>query len=251
MDFLRLYGKELDRALGSADRTQLFTTERRQDAINAAQLEWAERTQCTVRQIRVTLTDDVGEYDLDSLSSDVVNLSAQGVTIEIVPTTGSTRYIEGDDLRVLSVEALDQETPGWRAVSAGTPTVQYSRQDGGKWFLGFHPKPSIAAGDTWTALVGVVVIPTTMFAASDEPFTINGNPLRMLRPYHRALVHFAAYDLEQFRKDTARGGVQLQLFESYVTRYEAAMRPKGGQVVRFVRNYRHRSDRRLDPRLAP
>lgn len=251
MDFVTLYGTELDRELGSADRTALFTTARRQAAINAAQLEWAERTQCTARQIRVTLTDEIWEYDLDSLSSDVVNLSAQGVTIEIVPATGSTRYLEGDDLRVLSVEALDQEQPGWRAVSAGTPTVQYSRQDGGRWYLGVHPKPSIAAGDTWTALVGVVVIPAELFADADEPFTINGNPLRLLRPYHRALVHFAAYDLEKLRKDQARGGLQLQLFEAYVLRYVAAMRPKGGQVVRFVRNYRHRSARRLDPRVAP
>lgn len=251
MEFLTLYGTELDRELGSADRTALFTTQRRKDAINAAQLEWMERTQCTARQIRLALTDAVGEYDLDSLSSDVVTLSAQGVTIEIVPATGATRYLEGDDLRVLSVEALDQEVPGWRSVSAGTPTVQYTRTDGGRWYLGLHPKPSIPAGATWTALIGVVVIPTTLTADTDEPFTITGNPLRRLRPYHRALVHFAAYDLEKLRKDPARGGVQLQLFADYVTRYGAALRPKGGQVVRFVRNYRHGAPRRLDPRIAP
>jgi hypothetical protein len=46
MDFVTLYGLELDRELGSADRTVLFTTARRKAAINAAQLEWVKRTEC-------------------------------------------------------------------------------------------------------------------------------------------------------------------------------------------------------------
>lgn len=248
MTFLDLYGTELDRELGSADRV-LFTVARRKAAINAGQLEFMERTDCLPRQISVTLTA-AQEYDLDTSISDFASLSEQGVSIKIVSGT-TTRYLEGDDLRLTTVARLDQEEPGWRAVSAATPQFVYLRRDGGAVKLGFHPKPSITVGDVWTALVGSDAIPDDLSADTDEPFTVTGNPIRSLRPFHRALVHFGAYDCEKYRKDTAKGALQLQLFEAYVARYLMRRKPKGGQGVRFVKNYRGRSDRRLDPRISP
>lgn len=249
MQFSQLYGVELDRELGSASLV-LFTAVRRKAAINAAQLEWTERTDCLPRQMSVPLIDATQEYDLDSRISDFAGLSEQGISIKIVSGT-TTRYLEGDDLRLTTVARLDQEQPGWRAVSAGTPTHLYLRRDGGAVKLGCHPMPAITAGDVWTALVGSEAIPDDLVDDADEPFTVQGNPIRSLRPYHRALVHFAAYDLEKLRKDTARGAIQLQLFESYVVRYTGKQKPKGGQSVRMARNYRQRSDRRLDPRVTP
>lgn len=249
MTFLDLYGTELTRELGSAD-TVLFTTARRKAAINAGQLEFMERTDCLPRQMSVTLTTGTQEYDLDTSISDFASLSEQGVSIKIVSGT-TTRYLEGDDLRVTTVARLDQEESGWRAVSAATPLTVYLRRDGGAVKLGFHPKPSITAGDVWTALVGSDAIPDDLSADTDEPFTVTGNPIRSLRPFHRALVHFGAYDCEKYRKDTAKGALQLQLFEAYVARYLMRRKPKGGQSVRFVRNYRRRSERRDDPRISP
>lgn len=236
MIFSTLYGDELDRELGSADRTSLFTTARRKAAINAAQLEWVKRTECFQRQVSFTLTDDRQEYDLEA-ATDFAWIAKNGVSIKIVSGT-TTRYIEGDDLMQTSVARLMQDEPGWRAATAADPTFWYLRRTGGTMQLGFHPKPSISGTDVWTAIVQIVMIPTDLSADSDEPFTCSTNPLRSLRPFHRALVHFAAYDLEKFRKDQARSGAQLQLFELEVAKFVGVEKPKGGQRVRLATDYR-------------
>lgn len=252
MQFSQLYGDELTRELGSSDTTQLFTTTRRKAAINAGQLEFVKRTECFVRQASVSLSDDTQEYDLDTLVTDFWFIAKQGVSIAIV--SGSTvRYLEGDDLVQTSVERLNTEEPGWRAVTASTPLQWYLRQDGGSFYLGFHPKPSIDT-ETWTAIVPYVVIPTDLTADADVPFTVSGNALQRLRPFHRAIVHFAAYDLEKFRKDQARASAQLQLFEAEVQKFLGSEKPRGGQRVRPVRDYRReargfqRGAWRRDPR---
>lgn len=249
MIFSTLYGSELDRELGSADRTQLFTTQRRKDAINAAQLEWVKRTECFQRQVSFTLEDDRQEYDLEA-ATDFAWIAKNGVSIKIVSGT-TTRYIEGDDLIQTSVARLMQDEPGWRAVTAGTPTSWYLRRTGGTVQLGLHPKPSIDT-ETWTAIVQIVMIPTDLSADADEPFTCSTNPLRSLRPFHRALVHFAAYDLEKYRKDQGRSGAQLQLFELEVAKFTGVEKPKGGQRVRLANDYRGNASMsrpmRTDPR---
>lgn len=246
MTFLELYGLELDRELGSADRVNLFTTARRKAAINAAQLEWIKRTECLQRQISYVLTDDRQEYDLEA-ATDFGWIAKHGVSVKI--TSGSTtRYLEGDDLLETSVERLKQEEPGWRAVTAGTPTKYYLRRSGGTVNLGFHPKPRITGADEWWAIVQIVMVATDLTADADVPFTCSSNPMQSLRPWHRALAHFGAYDLEKFRKDDQRGATQLQLWEHYIEQYTNTMKPKAGTVVRFARNYRSRSVRLADPR---
>jgi hypothetical protein len=251
MTFDQLYGTELDRELATADTTQRFTVARRKAAINAAQLEWVKRTECFTRQTSVTLVDGTQEYDLEATITDFAWIAKQGVSIKIVSGT-QTRYIEGNDLEVVSVERLNVEEPGWRAVTASTPRKVYVRRDGGTVNLGFHPAPDISGSDVWTALVPYVVVPTDMSADADEPFTVSGNPLKSMRPWHRALVHFAAYDLEKLRKDQARGGAQLQLFELEVAKFTGAEKPKGGGRVRLATDYRQQARagvaRRLDPR---
>lgn len=237
MIFSDLYGTELDRELGSADRAQLFTTARRKAAINAAQLEWVKRTECFQKQTTVTIVDLQQEYDLEATITDFGWIAKQGVSIKIV-SGSTTRYIEGDDLEVTSVERLNVEEPGWRAVSAGTPTKVYLRRDGGTVNLGFFPAPDITGSDTWTALVPYVIVPTDLSADADEPFSVSGNPLRSMRPWHRALAHFGAFDCEKYRKDSARGGAQLQLFELEVAKFTGTEKPKGGQHVRLSNDYR-------------
>src|SRR5262245_35922403 len=130
MTFLQLYGTELDRELASADRAKLFTLQRRKDAINAAQLEWNRRTECLQRQLApdLPLVDATQEYDLEAAAADFGGIAKQGVSIKIV-SGGVTRYIEGDDLEVTTVERLNVEEPGWRAVAARTPRKVYVRHD--------------------------------------------------------------------------------------------------------------------------
>lgn len=251
MTFGELYGTELDRELGSADQSQLFTLVRRKAAINAAQLEWNERTECYTRQTTVALVDETQEYDLESSITDFHRLATNGVSIRITPATGDVRYISGKDLVPTTIERLDDEEPGWRAVSASTPMWIYPHRNGGVINLGLHPAPDITVGDTWVALVSYVAIAPDMSADADQPFTVSAssNPIASLRPYHRGLVHFAAYDLEKLRKDSNRGATQLQLFEHYVERYRASMKPQGGQAVRMAKNYRGaRSPRIWNPR---
>lgn len=238
MTFLELYGTELDRELGSV-KTDLFTTARRKAAINQGQLEFLERTECLQRQVSVSLSDGTQEYDLDTTITDFGWIAKQGVSIKIV-TASSTRYIEGDDLVVTTVERLNVESPGWRAESAGTPRAVYLRRDGGALNLGFVPAPDVAAGETWTALVPVVVVPADMSADADKPFTISANVAEYLKVYHRALVHFAAADLEKLRKDKAASDYQFAKFMEYVERYNQRQKPHGGQRVRFARDYRAR-----------
>lgn len=251
MTFAQLYGVELDRELGSSDSTELFTTVRRKAAINAAQLEFVKRTECLTKQTTVALVDATQEYDLEASITDFGWISDQGVSIAISDGT-NTRYLEGDDLEVTTIARLNHEEPGWRAVSAGIPTKVYLVRNGGAVNLGFHPKPSIGSGDTWTAILPYVLVPADMSADADEPFTVSANALRSLRMWHRALPHFAAYDLEKFRKDEGREQAQLALWEAEVQRFLANEKPKGSRRVRFTRLYRRVSSLaswRRDPRF--
>lgn len=254
MNFLALYGDELDRELATEDRSVRFTLARRKAAINAGQLEFLKRTECLQRQVSIALVSGTQEYDLEASISDFGWIAKQGIAIAI--TSGTTvRYLEGDDLRRVTVERLTVEEPSWRAATAATPLKYYLRRDGGTINLGLHPKPSIAGSDTWAALVPTVVLPADLSADSDEPFTISSNPVRSLRFWHRALVHFAAFDLEKFRKDAQRASGQLQLFEREVLDYLGREKPHGGQTVRLSRDYRGDArsgseGRPLDPRVS-
>lgn len=250
MTFIELYGTELDRELGTADRTQRFTTARRKAAINAGQIEFVRRTECLTREASIALSDGVDEYDLEASATDFGWISKQGLSISIDNGT-TVRYLEGDDLTFTTIERLNTEQPGWRAWPDGDPRFYYVRVDGGSRYLGLAPAPSIST-ETVAARVPYVVVPADMSGDADEPFTVAGNPLRSLRFYHRALVYFAAFDLEKLRKDTQREGLFAQLFDAEVMKYLAEQKPRQPRTVRFGTPYRGRvSFARLDPRRYP
>lgn len=254
MTFLQLYGTELDRELAS-NLTTLFTTARRQAAVNWAQLEFNKQTECVKRNTTIALVSGTQEYDIEATVTDFAWIAKAGISIRITASGGTVRYLQGDDLHQTSVERLNVERPNWRAEAAGTPDSYYLDTDGGAINLGLVPKPSITAGDTWVVLLPYVAMVPDMSADSDEPFTVASNPIKSLRMFHRALVHGAAYDLEKLRKDTQRSATQLQLFEQEIERYRAVMKPKGGQHVRIATTYRHRAgmngSARFDPRRRP
>jgi hypothetical protein len=251
MTFAQLYGDELDRELGTEDRSVLFTLARRKAAINAAQQEFTTRTDCFKRQGSLTLVSGTQEYDLEGTFADFAWLQAQGIKIRIV--SGShTRYLSGDGVQRTTLEALDTEHENWQADAAGTPSQWYTRIDAGAVFLGFYPAPSITGSDVWTAIVPYVAVTTDMVDDTEQPFSIATNPVRSLRPFHRALVHFAAYDLEKFRKDQGRSASQLQLWEVEIAKYIATQKPRQGQRVRMAVHYRRSlnplTPRRFNPR---
>lgn len=236
--FVELYGDLLDRELGSADRAQLFTTARRQAAINEAQREWVRLTESFTREVVFTLADAVGEYDLEARAEAFWAVAKPGVELTITDAAGDTRSVAGDDLPRRDIVWLNREETGWRDASPGTPTAWYLRDDGGRTLLGLSPAPDIGAGELWTVRVPYVAQPADLSADTDEPFTVHGNASARLRPYHKALGHYAAAQLELLRRDSAAHDLQLQRFSGYVTQYLQAQRPRGGTHVVFARDYR-------------
>jgi hypothetical protein len=236
MTFLELYGVKLDRELGSADRTLLFTTERRKAAVNDAQQEWVRLTESFTREATITLVDGTQEYDLE-VTSDYQWLCEQGLEVTIVDGSGNTRTLAGDDLPRRTIAWLNRYDPSWRSAAAATPIAHYIREADGTVLVGLYPAPSIAAGETWTLRVPYVARPADLSADADVPFSIAGNPKAALYAWHQALVHYAAGLLERLRKDRVASDAQMQTFVAFVTDYLQRHRARAPQHVTFQRNY--------------
>jgi hypothetical protein len=71
----------------------------------------------------------------------------------------------------------------------------------------------IGSGETAAITVPYVAIPPGMTADAEEPFSLTGSdPKTLLRPWHQALVHYAAALLEPLRKNFVGEQRQRQLF---------------------------------------
>lgn len=252
--FVNLYGRLLDRELGSADRTELFTTAERKAAINEAQGEFNRLTECFIRQnAAIALTDGTQEYDLEAVitAADYLWIAAQGVEIKRVTPTSTYYYVGESLLPRRDIEWLNRMDPGWRTAPNGIPTSHYLREDGGSVSIGFSPTPSIAVGETWTLIVPYVATIPDMSADSDEPFTLAGNAKISLRAWHQGLVHYAAAKLELMRKNVQGEAQQMQKFAGYVADYLQRHRVKGGRHVLLGRRYyQERASRGFVPIFA-
>jgi hypothetical protein len=252
MTFLELYGTRIDTLIGSVDRTQRFTTERRKIAINDAQREFNRLTECFQRQTTITLTDEVGEYDLEAVitAADYLWLSKQGPEIKKTDASANVLYYSGDDFQRCDLPKLNREEPGWRNASAGTPYRWYLRDDGGRVYFGLYPAPDVQAGETWEAIIPYVAQPADMSADGDVPFTASTNAKTSLAAWHQGLAHYGAAQMELLRKNTTGYQEQMQLFGGYVADYTSKQRPRGGQRVTLARNYFRRGPSRIqmDPR---
>lgn len=245
MNFGHLQSSALDQELGTNDSTQLFTTARRQRALNAAQLQWCDLTECAIRWSTFSCSNGVGEYNLLStvniVNGDFLRIAMPGPEVRMMSSGGassrSTRFIAGDDLPRRELAWLNQYTPGWRASTGGDPQAYYLRSDGGQRLLGFSPPPHIASSQAADVLLPYVAKPSTLTASTDVPFTFGSTTRDDLEPYHQALVHYAAYELEKLRLNEEGSQSQLRQFLGYIERYKSAMVPKGGQQVRLGRNY--------------
>lgn len=254
MIFEQLTKSELSIQLNNSDTSVLFTSTRRQQAINDAQEEFADLTECLIRQSTITCSCNTAEYMLLSSgvlggSTDYSRLAKQGVEYHHVSSHGGssarTRTVSGDDFPRRDIEWLNRFEPHWRESTTPTelPTGYYLRADGGNVYLGLKDKPDIGSSETGKVLVPYVARPAPMTSSSAEPFTVNSTVRTDLRVYHRALTHYAAYKLLPLIGDLPGANQQLQTFLGYVTRYTQAQRPKGGQHVTLARSYFQESRR--------
>jgi hypothetical protein len=236
VDFLTLYGHALDFELGSADRTELFTTERRKLAVNRAQREFARLTQCYIREFRVPLVNGTSTYDIEAATgSAFVNFSRRPV--ELIRTKGAV--VTQTPLARHDVPWLDFHKAGWRDSEVkGTPEVVAYNPDAGAANIILVPTPAVPASETWAVLVAALATPSDLLADSDVPFQLALDAPTQLEPYHWAIAHFAASLLERLRKDTEAVEHQLALFGAYVSDYLGGRRPRGQHNrVSQQRNY--------------
>ncbi len=243
-----LYGPALDREINSSDSNTLFTTARRQQAINDAQEEFADLTECLVRQSSMTVSCNTTEYMLLSGSilggsTDYSRLASQGLEYRVRSSGASTSqswvtWIAGDDFLQRPIDWRNRQTAGWRqSTTPTTPNGYYLRPDGGNLYFGFDTPPLVGSSQHAEVIVPYVARPAAMTNASDLPFTVNSTARVDLTLYHRALPHYAAYKLLPLTGDEQGAQSQLQKFLGYVQRFLQSARPKGGTYVQFGHNY--------------
>lgn len=247
MTFETLYAGQLDYELGSNDSVVLFTTARRKAAVNEGLREFAELTECWTRSATVTCSNAVGAYNLTSTvnvpGGDFVRLAVDGPEYRYTDASSNVTYTHGDDLPRRDVEWLNAHESGWRdSTGAITPQSYYLDADGGALSLGLYPPPTLSttstSGPYGALIVPYVARPSSLVDSTSIPYTDTSGVTRTdLVPFHQAIVHYAAHQLEKLRKDDAASDRQLTKFLAYVTRYVQSTRKKGGESIRPARSY--------------
>ena len=251
--FEDLWRTRLNIELNSAS-TVLFTSTRRQQAVNDAAVEFADQTECWIRQSSITCSCNTSEYMLLSSgvlggSTDYVRLAKQGVEYLLTDSNSNLFQAAGDDFVERPIQWRNSHDAHWRESTTPTrlPTGYYIRPNGGNLFIGLAEPPDIGSSEAAEIRVPYVARPAPMTSSSAEPYTHNSTTRTDLRTYHQALVHYAAYRLLPLQGLFQEAQAQLATFQNYVQRYQAAQRPRGGQTIRLARNYfdeaRSREDR--------
>lgn len=245
--FVTLYGDRLDRELGSADRDQLFTTERRKAAINEGQIEFADLAQCFTRHATFTIVSGTSEYNLCSTtilpSGDFLGMATDAVVYKAVSSAGAITWMAGDDFPQREIHWLDRFEVGWRTSTVAAtvrqvPHAWYLTGEGAQMRLGFVSVPSIeSTSASASAIVHYVGHPDVLIEETDEPFSASGSVRSDLRPYHQALVHYAAYLLEPLRQNAEASQAQHALALGYVQRYLSQRQHLSGAAAVQARRY--------------
>lgn len=250
--FSHLYSSALHYELGTDDSTRLFTDARRKLAINEGIEQFADLTECFLRQSTIVSSHGVREYSLQSTvnvpGADFVRLSRQRPEYHHTSSHGGSSAVvtvtAGVDFERREIDWLNQYESGWRASTGSTPRYWYERLDGGRRFFGLHPPPQIGSSQSGKVVLPYVAKPPTLTSDTDVPFSIASTAAGAstgirtdLDLYHQAIVHYAAHKLEKLRVNQEGSDRQLQTFLGWVERYIADRRPKGGQTLRTGRNY--------------
>lgn len=259
--FSTLTGRLLDIELGTDDSTVLFTTVRRNAAVNDGIREFADLTECWRKQAIVSINSTQFVYNLNSSQTiphgDFVRLAAERpVEYTIRSSAGSSdvTVLSGPDLMQRSLQWYQRYRPSFstdeQSSSPRSPDSYYLLRDAYTQYLGFSPFPSSGTGTSQVlaAVVNYVALPQRLSSATDEPFQEAGVVAVNMRPYHQATVHYAAAQLEKLRKNTEASQSQMAAFLAYVQRYLADARPKGGMMLSYAKDYFTRRIAELDPR---
>lgn len=244
--FSSLYGSYLDQELGTDDATVLFTTVRRQGAINKGIGEFANLTECMARRVQIPVVAGQSEYDLNSTlviaAGDFSGFGKDLVEYHVTDTSGNQTILAHDDFPRRDVDWLNQYQPGWRISTqassiAQTPSFWYVRPDGASYNLGLTKPPGLSSNSTASIWLSYLAQTQTLTSGTQEPFTVGATVRTDLRSYHQAVVHYAAHQLEKLRRDDQESDRQLQKFLGYVSRYLQNQRIKGGRQIRQAKEY--------------
>lgn len=221
-----------------------FASTNRQQAINDAQEEFADLTECFQKQSSVACSCNVSEYALLTStggSTDFVRFAKQGVEYHHTSSNDVLRTMSGEAFPRRDIEWLNRHDPHWRESTTPVelPTGYYQRAEGASVFIGLIDPPDIGSSETGKLLIPFVARPAPMTSSTEEPWSGRAD----LRIYHKALPHYAAYKLLPLIGDQQGAQDQLQKFLGYVQRYAQNARPKGGTHVTTARNYFRESRR--------
>ena len=249
-NFEYLYGPALNLWLNNSDSNALYTTDRRKQAINDAQAQFCDLTECLQRQSTVTVSCNTVEYNLLSSavlgSTDFVRLAKQGLEYKRLSSAGTVmEWLTGDAFPQRPIEWRNRQEYGWRSsTTPTTPTGYYLRQSGGELVLGLDQRPLVSSAQSAEVVVPYVARPAAMTSSGDLPFTVAGTARTDLTLFHEALPHYAAYTLLPLSGDDQGAQTHLQRFLDYVARYLGQKAPRGGSYVQFGMNYLQRARRR-------
>jgi hypothetical protein len=262
--FEDLTGHFLDHELHSADSTVLFTSTRRARAINDGMEAFASETECYIRVSTVTVSCSTPTYNLLSsavMSTDFVRIAARGVEYHLRSSNDQLQQLSGDDFPRRDIEWLNTYEPGWRAsTTPSMPSGYYVDESDGRYLVGLTVPPDVGSSETATLVIPYVARPAPMTSTSDIPYTSGSNVRRDLWPFHMAIVHWAAHQLEKLRADREASAEQLAKYQGFVDAFKGKARAKGANFVRLAKNWlsdAQRSGRRggasadADPRRWP
>jgi hypothetical protein len=244
--FSNLYSSRLDRELGTDDQSLLFTTARRKSAINEGLTEFADLSECLTRWVAVAITDGVMEYNLNSTTTipggDFVRLAKEDLSYVYQDASSQVSVATGDAFVRRDVGWLNRYQPGWSLATVSTgvqqiPSIYFLRPDEEALWLGFTPVPGLGSSASANVLVPYLAASPILTSDTQEPYTFTLGSRHDLRIYHQAAVHYAAHQLEKLRRDDQASDRQLQKFLSYLARYAAATRVKGGRTINTVKSY--------------
>jgi hypothetical protein len=248
--FQQMWQDDLTTELGTNDTSVLFTDARRKHAINQGYRQFADLTECFVKRSSITVSSSAQEFNLNSSavmagSSGYLRMAGEGPAYITTDTAGHQQIAAGDDFPQRAIPYLDSADEGWRSTQTpGEPSGWYLREDGGRLLLGLDCPADVSTSETAELIVPFVANPSSMTSDTQMPFAESTNYRHDLYPYHQALVHYAAHQMEKLRRDDERAKAQMQLFMSYVQRYTQQHRKKGTNGVRSARSYFRNAMRR-------
>jgi hypothetical protein len=146
MQFDEMYGERLNLELNSSDSNTLYTSTRRQQAVNDGVKEFAALTKCWVRRSTVTVSCNVAEYVLSTIT-DFARISPQGLPEFHLTSSGSsaqTTILAGEDFPRRDELWNNRFNTGWRqSTTPGLPRSWYLRNDGGVQRFGLDIRPDV------------------------------------------------------------------------------------------------------------